>query len=416
MISVDRARVMAYRIAELGLTERVDVRPAELAVLDLGIQQYTPDSAQVALTARSSADPFDDRLIAVWAARGAPHLQRRDDLDELVRQLWPLSDTDAAARIKSAQIPDAGSLGIRAFTVTAEAFREAITAPMPRGVASTEVSKRVPVELTYECRACQARHIAGNVWQQAGLAGGIEVLSRGKDAQLGPIGEGSADGGPGSGKRGGARPDGDRGGGAGPDSDGPGGAGPDGDERRVVGSAGGERPPLPESNVGIARVIGTYLRFLGPAGPAEVAKFLGSSTAEIRKVWPSDGLVEVRVDGRKAWLPESEIPALESASAVDGVRWIPGMDPLLQARDRDLLIPDREAQKAVWRPLGNPGALLVDGEVGGVWRARMSGRKRVDLTVSAFGALTASQRKRVEEEAMEVARARGVAEASVSYE
>ena len=41
-------------------------------------------------------------------------------------------------------------------------------------------------------------------------------------------------------------------------------------------------------------------------------------------------------------------------------------------------------QKEVWRILGNPGALLLDGEIAGVWRAKVSGRKRVDLTVTAF--------------------------------
>ncbi|WP_229076082.1 DNA glycosylase AlkZ-like family protein [Actinoplanes sp. DH11] len=364
MISVDRARVMAYRVAALGLAEQVTARPADLPVLDLGIQQYMPDSAQVALTARSSAEPSDHRLIAVWAARGAPHLHRRQDLPALVRRLWPLTDTDAAARINSAQIPDADGLGLRAFTVTAEAFREVVTAPIARGAASTEVSRRVPAALTYECRSCQARHIAGNVWQHAGLAGGVEVLSRGKDAALGPL----------------------------PDA-----------------------PPVPSANEGIDDLIATYLRFLGPAGPAEVAKYLGSSTAEIRKVWPA-ALVEVRVDGRRSWLPEPAVAALESAATPHGVRWLPGMDPLLQARDRDLLLPDRAAQKEVWRPIGNPGVLLVDGEIAGVWRARMSGRKRVDLSVKAFGELGASRRKRVEDEAGEVARARGVPEARVSFD
>ncbi|BBH65884.1 hypothetical protein ACTI_25690 [Actinoplanes sp. OR16] len=365
MISVDRARALAYRVTALGLADRVDARPADLPVLDLGIQQYSPDSAQVALTARSSAEPTDERLIAVWAARGAPHLHRRDDIPGLVRQLWPLTDADASHRINSAQIPDGVPLGIRAFTVTAEAFREVVTGPMPRGVASTEVSKRVPVDLTYECRGCAARHIAGNVWQHAGLAGGVEVLSRGKDARIGPI---------------------------------------DG------------APPMPSANGEFDRFIATYLRFLGPAGPGEVAKYLGSSATEIRKAWPSADLVQVQVDGRKAWLPESEVEALESAGPIRGVRWLPGMDPLLQARDRDLLVPDRAAQKEVWRTLGNPGVLLVDGEIAGVWRARMAGRKRVDLTVSLFDGLAAAQRRRVEAEAKEVARARGVPEAAVIFD
>jgi hypothetical protein len=364
VVNVDRAQVMAYRVGALGLASRSSVRPGDLAVLDLGVQEYTPDSVRIALAARTDGDLTDDRLIMVWAARGAPHLHRRRDLKELVKQLWPVSDADASARIKSGQIPEGMKLGLAAFVATASAFREVVTASMPRGEVSTEVSKRVPRSLTYECRSCQARHIAGNVWQHSGLAGGIEVESRGRDATLGPI---------------------------------------------------RNAPPMPVENEGIGDLISTYLRLLGPATPIELGKYFGSTTAEMKKVWPA-GLAEVTVDGRKAWLPSAAVADLESASRPSGVRLIPPMDPLLQARDRDLLVPDRAHQKEVWRILGNPGALLVDGEIAGVWRAKMSGRKRVDLTVTPFSKLTPTDRERAEEEAAEVARARAVPEVTVTFE
>jgi hypothetical protein len=360
----DRAQVMAFRVAAHGLAKRGRGKPADLDVLDLGVQEYAPGSLPVALAARTTAAFDDDRLIMVWAARGAPHLHRRRDLPALVQQLWPLSDADAAARIKSSQMPEAGKLGIEAFRVTAAAFREVLTRSMARGEVSTQVSKRVPRELTYECRSCRARHVGGNIWQVAGLAGGVEVESRGREATLGPI--------PGA-------------------------------------------PPIPSANAGIADLIATYLRFLGPATPSEVAKYLGTATAEIKRVWPGD-LAEVTVEGKKAWLPASEVKRFESPPAPTGVRLLPGMDPLLQARDRDVLVPDRDRQKEVWRILGNPGVVLAEGEIVGVWRAKLAGRKRVDLTVTPFGPLARSQRDEIEEESAHVARARGVPEATVTIE
>jgi hypothetical protein len=177
-----------------------------------------------------------------------------------------------------------------------------------------------------------------------------------------------------------------------------------------------DAPPLPAANAGIAELILTYLRFLGPAGPLETGKYLGSSTAEMKSAWPADQLAEVTVEGRRAWLPADAVKALKSASPPPGVRFVPPMDPLLQARDRDLLVPDRAQQKEVWRTLGNPGALLLDGEIAGVWRAKISGRKRVALTVTAFGPLPAPRRKQIENEAAEVARAREVPEATVTFE
>ncbi|HWS34252.1 MAG TPA: crosslink repair DNA glycosylase YcaQ family protein [Actinoplanes sp.] len=358
MIDVDRERVTAYRVAALGLSDRPDARPADLPVLDLGLQEYTPGSTRVALAARTTAaDLTDDRLITVWATRGAPHLHRRTDLPALVQQLWPVGDDDAAARVKSGQLPGAAALGVRAFTTTAEALRAVVTGPIPRGEASTEVSRRVPAEVTYDCKACAARHVGGNVWQQAGLAGGVQVLSRGRQAELGPI--------PGA-------------------------------------------PPIPAANAGIDRLITTYLRLLGPAGPGEVARYLGTTATVIRKVWPED-LTEVRVDGRRAWLPSDEVDRLENPPAPSGIRFLPAMDPLLQARDRDLLVPVPEHQRQVWRALGNPGVVLLDGEIAGVWRAALK-KKQVDLTVTPFTRLTAA---RLQDEAAHVARAREVPEAIV---
>ena len=236
---------------------------------------------------------------------------------------------------------------------------------MPRGEVSTQVSRRVPRSLTYDCRTCRARHIAGNVWQHAGLAGGVHVQSRGKEAMLGPI---------------------------------------------------DKAPPIPESNEGIADLITTYLRLLGPATPMEVGKYLGSTTAEMKRVWPVASLAEVTVDGRRTWLPSAALADLESAPSPTGVRLLPAMDPLLQARDRDVLLPDRSRQKEVWRILGNPGAVLLDGEIAGVWRAKMAGRKRVDLTVTPFGRLASAQRSAIEEESTRVARARGAPEATVTFD
>jgi hypothetical protein len=362
-LQVDRAQVMAYRVAALGLAERGKDRPGDLAVLDLGVQEYTPGSVRVALAARTAADLDDDRLLMVWAARGAPHLHRRKELRALAKALWPFSDADATSRIQSQQIREGMKLGIAAFTATAEAMRKVVTASMPRGEVSTEVSKLVPKSLTYDCRSCGARHIASNVWQHSGLPGGVQVESRGKDATLGPI---------------------------------------------------KNWPGVPDKNEGIEDLIRLYLRMLGPATPAEVAKYFGSAPAEMKKVWPDD-LVEITVDGRRSWLPKASLPDLKSAKASSGVRLIPAMDALLQARDRDLLVPGRDRQKEVWRALGNPGVVLVDGEISGVWRAKMAGRKRIDLTVTPFGSFSAKTRKAVEAEADQVARGRGADDSTVTF-
>jgi hypothetical protein len=156
-----------------------------------------------------------------------------------------------------------------------------------------------------------------------------------------------------------------------------------------------QRFPIPTEAAGTSEFIRTFLRFLGPATPAEVAKFLGTSQAAIRPVWPDD-LDEVTVEGKRMWIPDAK--ALRTAEAPRIVRLLPPGDPLLQ--NRALLTRDKAQEKEIWRPIGNPGVVLVNAEIAGTWRAKLKGR-RLDLTVTAFGALP-----NLEAEAATIAKAR----------
>ena len=362
-MDVDRSQVLAYRVAAHQL-DRVEQAPVDLAVLDLGVPDTPYGSARLALAARTSASLDDDSLALVWAARGAPHLHRRDDLPRLAAALWPLSDADATKRFVSTQVRDAAKLGTGAFAATAEAFAAVVTGPLPKGEVSGAVSARVPAEVTYPCRTCRSTHISGSLFQQAGLAGGVELSVVGGKTVIGPV-----DGWPGR----------------------------------------------PEAASGTDSLIRTYLRLLGPATPAEAARYVGTNQAELRRVWP-EGLAEVRLDGRAVWLPADQVDALQAAAPPRLVRLLPPSDPYLQARDRDLLVPDRTRQAQVWRVLGNPGALLVDGEILGVWRAKMAGRSRLEITVTPFEPLNARIRSAVPDEAQLVATARGATDVRVDVE
>jgi hypothetical protein len=85
----------------------------------------------------------------------------------------------------------------------------------------------------------------------------------------------------------------------------------------------------------------------------------------------------------------------------------------MQARDRQLIVPDKSVHKTLWPVLGRPGVLFVDGEVAGVWRTKTSA-KRLTLNVEAFGPLRPRVWKQVEAEAARVAEARDVPDVVVN--
>jgi hypothetical protein len=110
--------------------------------------------------------------------------------------------------------------------------------------------------------------------------------------------------------------------------------------------------------------------------------------------------------GRKAFVLEEDLDALERPAPVDGVRLIPNKDAFLQARDRDLLFTDPAHRKAVFPMLGGPGVVLHQAIPIGTWRGAAKG-KGYEVIVSGFGRIAKKVLAEVEAEADRVAKVRG---------
>ncbi|WP_432519396.1 DNA glycosylase AlkZ-like family protein [Kineococcus sp. SYSU DK006] len=325
-----REQVLAHRVRAQELDRpRRAVAGSALAVTALGIVDVPHPAAATALAVRGGH--ADDALALVWGARGAPALHRRAELQALADALWPRSDADATRRLANPRIADGARLGLAAFRAVAAAVHEVLAAadgPVPKAELSRGVTERVP---------CGARHVAGSVLQAAGLAGGAELVRAGRANAF-----------------------------------------------RLL-------PDLrvPEAAAGTDRLVRRYLHLLGPATPADVAGCLQVSVADVRAAWP-DGLAEFSVDGRRTWAPAEDAGSLTSAQPARLVRLLPPGDPWLQARDRAITVP-AQRHRLVWRPIGAPGVLLVDGEG---WqelpaRVRSALAEELDLLAAARGARSA---------------------------
>jgi hypothetical protein len=87
----------------------------------------------------------------------------------------------------------------------------------------------------------------------------------------------------------------------------------------------------------------------------------------------------------------------------------------LHQRDRTTLIADRTLHKLVWRSTGNPGVMLVEGRVAGLWRPQKRG-KRLLLTATPFVALNADARAAIAAEAAAIAPLRDCTTADVAFD
>lgn len=143
-----------------------------------------------------------------------------------------------------------------------------------------------------------------------------------------------------------------------------------------------------------AELARRFLHVYAPANCGDFAAWLGVGSKDAEG-WSAltDELVSVRYGGRRVYALEADLPALESAAdpaeaeaAEPGstLRLLPPSDPYLQARDR-ATIAGEEHHKAIWKPAGAPGAVVVAGRVVGVWRPRTRSR-RLTVRVFWFGA------------------------------
>jgi len=122
-------------------------------------------------------------------------------------------------------------------------------------------------------------------------------------------------------------------------------------------------------------------RFLGAYGPATLRDFshwTGMSMKDSREAWGSieDELVEVAIQGRRAWLLRDDLKLLTS-SKLDGpaLRLLPHFDCYLLAHfEKDHLL-GADNYKRVYRNQGwiSP-VILLDGRVVGTWSYKRSGQ------------------------------------------
>jgi hypothetical protein len=94
---------------------------------------------------------------------------------------------------------------------------------------------------------------------------------------------------------------------------------------------------------------------------------------------------------------------------------LPPGDPLLLARDRELLLPDAAARRALFVAINSPGLVLLDGAPAALWRGRKRGRRlAVEIRALGGGALPRRALPAIEHEAERIAPHRGCTSATVA--
>ena len=329
-------------------------------VLDIGVQDAPSGSAEHALAVRTDDPRAGDRpdLVRVLGIRGAPHLHRRADLPALRSELRPRRPEELLGWLSGhgPAFLDSGVDGLAVLDQTITLLRDRFPGEQAtKGELSAAISPALPEPARPWCPGCRTEHVIENLFRLATLLAGLE-LARG--------------------------------------------------DRRLV-----FHPPRePVETTGApadGSLLRAFARYAAPVHQPDASAWLvsgGIPRAPKPRGWAEiyDGLAPVRIDGTTYRMPDDldEAPPAPPPAVL-----LPPRDPYLLG-NRGFLVPDRELAKQVWRPQVSPGVLLVDGEVRGIWRPRISGRT-VYLHVTPFAKQRKGIRAAVNDQAELLAAVRG---------
>ena len=360
---MDPDQVLAFRLARSGLAVRGARGLAQAAACPAS--DFARDAALLALAARAegaSRETYDRAvdagdLVVAYIVRGAIHALAPGDFALYGRALIARDDGELGAQLGRQVQLLAAEKGFAPSTALEE-VSSATKAALARGrrldknELHEQLRKRVHADLMPWCKGCQSHHVAPMLWRYATVKAGARLDS----------------------------------------------------ERRYTMGQPGRTPAASEA-------VRRFLGFYGPAKPGDFADWAGLAKPHAQRLWDevASDLAEVPIGRSKGWLMSEDIAALESPPAAEGIRLIPPGDPYLQKPNRPLLASDPELRKRLFRPVASPGAVMRDGRLAGLWRAKARGRK-AELTVEKLGRL---RRGELEEEAQRVAELRGAAEAEL---
>jgi hypothetical protein len=153
----------------------------------------------------------------------------------------------------------------------------------------------------------------------------------------------------------------------------------------------------PQESGALRELAWRYVHAHGPTNRQEFTKWLGCSTAQGQRLWALIAGEVTAVDAGSVLTADvSEFQ--KNAGPTGTLRLLGPHDPYLDANGRDLLLPDKKLHRKVWRTVGNPGAVLLDGQIVGVWRQRKQG-KQLSMTVDSFRPLTGELKQKITEQA-----------------
>jgi hypothetical protein len=388
-----RGDVIAFRLHAHHLTERLDERGLLGAAGACGVQNSPPGSALLALHARvrnltqerlDEAVAKDKSLLQSWSMRGAPFYFPISDAPIFTGGVLPPTE-EAMRQFILGVGPAVDRLGLSvadAVELTGAQIGDVLAGRrLAIGELGVELATRIADTLSTKQRTIweeEGPHAAGQPLGEAVVHFCIRILTLQGVVCFAP-------------REGNKAP------------------------FILVSEWLGSSIPDSDPKATRAELLRRYLHCYGPSTRADFAAWLGVRTGDADPWWSPIEKEMTQVDfDRTSWILTDDLDALRSPPTPKGSRLLPPRDPYTQLRDRETIV-DKKHHREVWMPVGDPGTILVDGGIAGVWRPRKSGRN-LAISIKTFGSLPARNKKALQDEAEQVAQVRGASLTDISFD
>ncbi|MDD3314077.1 MAG: crosslink repair DNA glycosylase YcaQ family protein, partial [Syntrophaceticus sp.] len=125
------------------------------------------------------------------------------------------------------------------------------------------------------------------------------------------------------------------------------------------------------------KLVRKYLHCYGPASIGGFTDWLGCSSAQAERIWQTviDEIEPVNLSGKARYILSDDKELLLSPQQPERkVHLLGGHDPYLGLQDRDVITDNKARQKQIWQTVSNPGAVLWQGKIVGMWKSKKRGK------------------------------------------